>query len=199
MSTVVLATCARSGAAVAVKVYHRDRMNGMNVRQVAREIEIHASLLHPHVVKLYAAFEDAEAIYLVQEYAARGASLVSSLSSLSSLSHLSALCGMYRHSSSTALLSSGGCEVGKKEGAPSGVCASPFLPPAPAAPAAAPLQATCTWRSPGGAATCRRRTWSRQCSSPSSQPSPTSMPRSAPLHPAPRTLGASIHALRLTQ
>jgi len=39
---------------------------------VSREIEIHASLLHPHIVRLYAAFEDADGIYLVQEYAARG-------------------------------------------------------------------------------------------------------------------------------
>ena len=40
--------------------------------QVSREIEIHASLLHPNVVRLYAAFEDADGIYLVQEYASRG-------------------------------------------------------------------------------------------------------------------------------
>ena len=41
-------------------------------KQVSREIEIHASLLHPHIVRLYAAFEDVDGIYLVQEYAARG-------------------------------------------------------------------------------------------------------------------------------
>ncbi|EFN57657.1 hypothetical protein CHLNCDRAFT_11382, partial [Chlorella variabilis] len=40
--------------------------------QVSREIEIHASLLHPNVVRLFAAFEDADGIYLVQEYASRG-------------------------------------------------------------------------------------------------------------------------------
>jgi serine/threonine protein kinase len=57
---------------VAVKMYHKDRMSGMNVRQVAREIEIHASLLHPHIIRLYAAFEDGDGIYLVQEYAAQG-------------------------------------------------------------------------------------------------------------------------------
>lgn len=40
--------------------------------QVSREIEIHASMLHPNIVRLYAAFEDADGIYLVQEYAPRG-------------------------------------------------------------------------------------------------------------------------------
>lgn len=42
------------------------------VPQVAREIDIHASLDHPNVVKLYAAFEDGDGIYLVQEYASQG-------------------------------------------------------------------------------------------------------------------------------
>jgi aurora kinase len=39
---------------------------------VTREINIHASLLHPNVVRLFAAFEDGDGIYLVQEYASRG-------------------------------------------------------------------------------------------------------------------------------
>ena len=126
MSSVVHCVCARSGAQAAIKMYHRERLSPMNVKQagvshwragamgravcgegepphracgalaaaaaaaadtpalfrppclpftplqVAREIEIHASLLHPHVLRLYAAFEDADGIYLVQEYAARG-------------------------------------------------------------------------------------------------------------------------------
>lgn len=41
---------------------------------MSREIEIHASLLHPNIVRLFAAFEDDDGIYLVQEYAARGES-----------------------------------------------------------------------------------------------------------------------------
>lgn len=40
--------------------------------QVSREIEIHGSLLHPNIIKLYAAFEDGDGIYLVQELAAKG-------------------------------------------------------------------------------------------------------------------------------
>lgn len=39
---------------------------------MTREINIHASLLHPNVVRLFAAFEDGDGIYLVQEYASRG-------------------------------------------------------------------------------------------------------------------------------
>ena len=41
------------------------------VVQVAREIEIHSQLVaHPHVIDLYAAFEDNDKVYLLQEYAA---------------------------------------------------------------------------------------------------------------------------------
>jgi len=40
-----------------------------NTRQVAREIFIHSQLDHPHVIGLFAAFEDAEKVYLLQEYA----------------------------------------------------------------------------------------------------------------------------------
>jgi serine/threonine protein kinase len=38
--------------------------------QVAREIQIHKGLDHPHIVQLYAAFEDSKHVYLVQEFAA---------------------------------------------------------------------------------------------------------------------------------
>lgn len=34
--------------------------------QVAREVRLHISLLHEHIIKLYAAFEDAEHVVLVQ-------------------------------------------------------------------------------------------------------------------------------------
>ena len=40
--------------------------------QVAREIELQASLRHPSIVQIYAAFEDSEGIYVVQEYALGG-------------------------------------------------------------------------------------------------------------------------------
>lgn len=72
ISTVVQATCIDTGISVAVKIYHRDKLNGLNVRQISREIEIQSSLSHPNIIKLYAAFEDVQAIYLVQEFAAGG-------------------------------------------------------------------------------------------------------------------------------
>jgi aurora kinase len=76
LSTVVHATCARSGLPVAVKMYHRERLGALNARQVAREVAIHAACLHPHVARLFAAFEDADGVYLVQELAVRGALLL---------------------------------------------------------------------------------------------------------------------------
>ena len=35
-----------------------------------REIRIHSQLFHQNIVSLYAAFEDADHVYLAQEYAA---------------------------------------------------------------------------------------------------------------------------------
>ena len=37
--------------------------------QVQREIRIHGQLQHEHIIALYAAFEDAEHVYLALEYA----------------------------------------------------------------------------------------------------------------------------------
>ena len=72
LSTVFHGVCSISGLSVALKVYHRDKLNSLNVKQVGREIDIHASLTHTNVIKLYAAFEDADGIYLVQEFATGG-------------------------------------------------------------------------------------------------------------------------------
>lgn len=38
--------------------------------QVEREIKIHSQLFHQNIVSLFAAFEDADHVYLAQEYAA---------------------------------------------------------------------------------------------------------------------------------
>lgn len=72
MSTVVQCSCLKTEVLVAIKMYHKERMNSLNIKQVAREIEIHSSVLHPNIIKLYAAFEDADGIYLVQELAPKG-------------------------------------------------------------------------------------------------------------------------------
>ena len=39
---------------------------------MAREIQVHSNIEHPSILGLYAAFEDPDAIYLVQEVAAGG-------------------------------------------------------------------------------------------------------------------------------
>lgn len=48
---------------------HEHLSNPPNPLQVAREIFIHSQLDHPHVIGLFAAFEDQEKVYLLQEYA----------------------------------------------------------------------------------------------------------------------------------
>lgn len=47
MSSVVHCVCARSGAHAAVKMYHRDRMNGMNVKQVGGEGRVQVDVWGP--------------------------------------------------------------------------------------------------------------------------------------------------------
>jgi serine/threonine protein kinase len=42
------------------------------IAQVAREIQVHSSMEHPSILGLYAAFEDLDGIYLVQELAPGG-------------------------------------------------------------------------------------------------------------------------------
>ena len=66
------ATCRCSGARVALKLYRKARLSELNWYQVAREVCLHSRLSHPHVVDLFAAFEDKDHVYLVQEYASGG-------------------------------------------------------------------------------------------------------------------------------
>ncbi len=49
----------------------RCRLLSRTVRltQVAREIQIHSTLHHEHIIALYGSFEDAKHVYLVQEFA----------------------------------------------------------------------------------------------------------------------------------
>ena len=69
-STVWYGFCKKTSLPLAVKTYRTRKLSGLNRRQVAREVGLHARLEHRHVVALYAAFEDADKVYLLQEYAA---------------------------------------------------------------------------------------------------------------------------------
>lgn len=71
-SSVYYSFCRKSCTPVALKMYKKSKLSVLNRRQVEREIAIHSSLNHPHIVDFYAAFEDDEKIYLVQEYASGG-------------------------------------------------------------------------------------------------------------------------------
>ncbi|KAG2434189.1 hypothetical protein HXX76_007915 [Chlamydomonas incerta] len=72
-SSVYRATCLYSGLPVALKVYFLDRIPANVVHMLRREIEIHVSMVHPNILRLYSAFLDnKDRLVLVQEYAARG-------------------------------------------------------------------------------------------------------------------------------
>jgi len=71
-STVYYALCRKSCLPVAIKMYNKAKLTKLNRRQVEREINIHSSLSHPHIIDFYAAFEDDHRIFLVLEYAAGG-------------------------------------------------------------------------------------------------------------------------------
>lgn len=43
-----------------------------NKENLKREISIQKAILHPHIVRLYAYFEDADNVYLILEYAENG-------------------------------------------------------------------------------------------------------------------------------
>ncbi|EIE20566.1 kinase-like protein [Coccomyxa subellipsoidea C-169] len=72
LTTVALCTCSISNMRVAIKMYHKDRMSPLNERQVAREIRLQMSLQHSNIIGLFAAFQDDEGVYLVQEIAEGG-------------------------------------------------------------------------------------------------------------------------------
>lgn len=59
---------------VALKVMFKKQIHLNNVEhQVRREIEIQSHLRHPHILRLYGYFHDASRIYLILEYAPKGA------------------------------------------------------------------------------------------------------------------------------
>ena len=58
-----------SGITVGLKMYRRAVLNDMERHQIAREIWLHIQLHHPSIIALYAAWKDADHIYLVLEWA----------------------------------------------------------------------------------------------------------------------------------
>lgn len=59
---------------VALKVMFKKQIHNNNVEhQVRREIEIQSHLRHPNILRLYGYFHDAARIYLILEYAPKGA------------------------------------------------------------------------------------------------------------------------------
>lgn len=55
-----------------LKICMKTRLNPEDTKRMRREISIHSSIHHKHILTLYAAFEDAQAFYLVIERAAKG-------------------------------------------------------------------------------------------------------------------------------
>ena len=58
-----------TGIPVALKLYRKAKLTPLNVAQVERESRLQLGLSHPHIIQLYAAFEDMNNYYLVQELA----------------------------------------------------------------------------------------------------------------------------------
>jgi serine/threonine protein kinase len=61
-----------TGTTVALKVYRKADLCPLNVHQIRREVLIHSRLNHPTVLPLFAAFEDANSIYMALEYCSKG-------------------------------------------------------------------------------------------------------------------------------
>jgi len=71
--SVYLARERRSRHVVALKVLHKGQLRRSHVEhQLRREVEIQAHLRHPNVLALYGWFHDADRVFLILEYAAKG-------------------------------------------------------------------------------------------------------------------------------
>eukprot|EP00775_Hariotina_reticulata_P007638 gene7638-7840_t len=71
-STISKAQDRISGATVALKVYHMNKLNNISSHQVAREVRLHVALQHENIIKLHAAFQEVGSVVLVQEFATGG-------------------------------------------------------------------------------------------------------------------------------
>ncbi|GAX74903.1 hypothetical protein CEUSTIGMA_g2349.t1 [Chlamydomonas eustigma] len=71
-STVYKAWCKSSGETVCLKAYNMGNLCELNRYQIYREVKLHSSLQHENIIKLFAAFQEADQVVLVQEFADSG-------------------------------------------------------------------------------------------------------------------------------
>ncbi|WIA40877.1 hypothetical protein OEZ86_004542 [Tetradesmus obliquus] len=71
-STICKAFDRVSGSTVALKLYHMSKLNSISSHQVAREVRLHIGLDHENIISLYAAFQEAGNVVMVQEFAGGG-------------------------------------------------------------------------------------------------------------------------------
>uniref|UniRef100_A0A061R0S5 Aurora kinase, other n=1 Tax=Tetraselmis sp. GSL018 TaxID=582737 RepID=A0A061R0S5_9CHLO len=71
-SVVHHAICKKSHCPVALKIYKKAQLTDVTRCQVERETRIHVGLQHRNILQCYGVFEDADAIYMVLEFAAGG-------------------------------------------------------------------------------------------------------------------------------
>lgn len=66
LPTYLQAYCRLSNEPVALKVYNMSRMPPLMRYQLQREVDLHIALAHPHIIKLYAAFQQGHSMVMVQ-------------------------------------------------------------------------------------------------------------------------------------
>eukprot|EP00197_Chlamydomonas_leiostraca_P002925 CAMPEP_0202857414 /NCGR_PEP_ID=MMETSP1391-20130828/360_1 /ASSEMBLY_ACC=CAM_ASM_000867 /TAXON_ID=1034604 /ORGANISM="Chlamydomonas leiostraca, Strain SAG 11-49" /LENGTH=678 /DNA_ID=CAMNT_0049536207 /DNA_START=165 /DNA_END=2201 /DNA_ORIENTATION=- len=71
-SNVYKAFCKYSGETVCLKSYTLGNLCDLNRFQIFREVKLHSSLSHEHIIRLFGAFQQADQVVLVQEFADAG-------------------------------------------------------------------------------------------------------------------------------
>lgn len=71
-STIFEAVHIQSSTKCVIKICMKTRLRIQDERRLRREINIHSTLMHPNILRLYACFEDDHAFYLVLEHAMKG-------------------------------------------------------------------------------------------------------------------------------
>lgn len=71
-STIFEAVHKASGTPCVLKICMKTRLRPSDERRLRREINIHSTIIHPHILTFYACFEDDNAFYLVLEMASKG-------------------------------------------------------------------------------------------------------------------------------